>query len=409
MMTRFSGKPGASVFKTPAQHFYLIKFASAFLFSLVFTVNLVYHAKVVGLSPLQLVLVGTVLELTVFLFETPTGLLADLKSRKWSVVIGFFLIGLGFLLEASVPLFFTVLIAQVLWGIGYTFTSGALQAWIADEHTAGSNSTSIDSVFVKGDRMAALGNGVAIPFSVWVALTTVQLPILLGGACFILLSIWLAFSMTENGFQRSKSPRVWQQFHSSWTVIKGQHTLWIIAGITIFLGLYSEGFDRLWTPHFIDNLQVPTEPLVIFFGILRAIETAILFVLLNKLETQIADQNQHQIKVSILWLTTIIIASLVVFAWSPWWIIAALAYLAIQVTRSYKQPILTTWINRNIEDTNTRASIFSFTGQLDALGQISGGPIVGLIGNLSIRIALTLCALLLLPVYLILNRVKLSR
>ena len=48
------------------------------------------------------------------------------------MIIGFFLIGAGFIFEGSVPVFAAVLAAQVIWGAGYTFISGALEAWIAD-------------------------------------------------------------------------------------------------------------------------------------------------------------------------------------------------------------------------------------------------------------------------------------
>ena len=64
--------------------------------SLIFTVNLIYQATVVGLDPLQLVLVGTTLEATAFLFEVPTGVVADVYSRRAAVVIGYVLIGVGF-------------------------------------------------------------------------------------------------------------------------------------------------------------------------------------------------------------------------------------------------------------------------------------------------------------------------
>ena len=72
-------------------------------------------------------LVGTVLEITCLLFEVPTGIVADLHSRRTSVLIGCAVVGIGLLLQA-VPLLVTVLAAQVVWGIGYTFTSGATQA-----------------------------------------------------------------------------------------------------------------------------------------------------------------------------------------------------------------------------------------------------------------------------------------
>ena len=45
-----------------------------------------------------------------------------------------------------------------------------------------------------------------------------------------------------------------------------------------------------------------------------------------------------------------------------------------------------------------RATIFSVSGQADAIGQIAGGPAVGAIGNLSIRAALVTSAFLLSPV-----------
>jgi hypothetical protein len=59
----------------------ILSFASSLIFSLIFTVNLLYHVTVVELSPLQLVLVGTILETSVFLFEVPTGIVADVKMR----------------------------------------------------------------------------------------------------------------------------------------------------------------------------------------------------------------------------------------------------------------------------------------------------------------------------------------
>jgi len=49
---------------------------SSFLLMLNFTINLVYQVETVGLNPLQLVLVGTLLELVCFLGEIPTGVVA---------------------------------------------------------------------------------------------------------------------------------------------------------------------------------------------------------------------------------------------------------------------------------------------------------------------------------------------
>src|SRR6478609_8761196 len=97
--------------------FYVLTAVAALAFALCFTLNLVFQYRVVGLDPFQ-----TVLEATCFLFEVPTGLVADLHSRRVSVIIGFFLIGAGFAVEGIVATFAAAVIGNVIWGIGYTFT-----------------------------------------------------------------------------------------------------------------------------------------------------------------------------------------------------------------------------------------------------------------------------------------------
>jgi|SRR2546428_1655286 len=64
-------------------------------FSSIATVNLVYQVEVAKLSPLQLVLVGTALEVVCFLCQIPTGVLADVYSRRLSVIVGLFILGTG--------------------------------------------------------------------------------------------------------------------------------------------------------------------------------------------------------------------------------------------------------------------------------------------------------------------------
>ena len=58
------------------------------------------------------------LELTIFIFEVPTGVIADVYSRRLSVIIGYFLIGLGFLLEGSIPVFAAYCTGTDVMGVG---------------------------------------------------------------------------------------------------------------------------------------------------------------------------------------------------------------------------------------------------------------------------------------------------
>ncbi len=83
----------------------LIEGLFSFFFYIIVTVNLVYQVEVAHLNPLQLVLVGTMLEVTSFVSQVPTGVLADVFSRRWSIIIGIFLTGAGFVLQGIVTQF----------------------------------------------------------------------------------------------------------------------------------------------------------------------------------------------------------------------------------------------------------------------------------------------------------------
>ena len=98
------------------------------IIQMVFTLNTIYYVTTAELNALQLVLIGTILEGTILLFELPTGFIADLYGRKRLMVIGIGLIGLAHLLEGGMLEFWSIAVASALWDIGWTFISGAEQA-----------------------------------------------------------------------------------------------------------------------------------------------------------------------------------------------------------------------------------------------------------------------------------------
>ena len=388
---------------SPFGVYLFLEFFSALVFSLIFTVSQLYLVTVVQLSPLQLVLTGTILEATVFLFEIPTGVLADVKSRRLSIIIGYALMGAGFILEGSLPFFGAIALAQVVWGFGFTFTSGATQAWIADElgeERAG-------EAYMRGAQAARAGALVAIPLSVALGTVTVQLPIVLGGGLMILLAIFLVFAMSEEGFaptppqERTTWGLMLKTLRDARQLVRRQPVLLILLATGFFLGLYSEGFDRLWTPHLLENLQIPwgetVEP-VIWFGLIRAV-----LLVIGLAATEIARRRVDTNRSLPLARTLMVNAALIILALAGFglarnfWIALALFWL-IGALRSVSGPLQTAWLNLSIDDPQVRATIFSVSGQADAIGQIAGGPVVGAIGNRSIRAALVTSALLLSPV-----------
>lgn len=243
--------------KLSAYKIYLIYAGlSAFLFDLVFTVNEVYRIEVAGFNAMQLVIVGTAVELSGFIFEIPTGILADTKSRKFSVIIGLILIGTGFLIEGIVPNFIIILLCQVIWGIGETFTSGADEAWIADEM----GGVGLEQLFLKGAQIGQVGSLCAIIIGTVMGNIMINLPMIISGILFIILGIFLMLFMPETAFhpapieERSSFKQMLQTFASGVKSIRGRHFLLIMTAIVFFYGLYSEGLDRLWIAHILKDV-----------------------------------------------------------------------------------------------------------------------------------------------------------
>jgi len=112
----------------PQTVYYLSTGFLAFGFAMIFTLLPVYYINEAELTPFQLVLVGSALECTVFIFEVPTGVVADVYSRRLSVVIGTLLLGTGLAIEGAIPAVAAIFIGEVMRGIGHTFTSGAMEA-----------------------------------------------------------------------------------------------------------------------------------------------------------------------------------------------------------------------------------------------------------------------------------------
>jgi DHA3 family tetracycline resistance protein-like MFS transporter len=385
---------------SPHTVYLALRFLSALLFSSIFTVNMLYQVTVVELSPLQLVLVGTILESSVFLFEVPTGILADVKSRRLSVVIGYAVMGLGFLLEGSFPFFGTVALAQVIWGLGYTFTSGATQAWIADEV----GERQAGDAYLRGAQAGQVGALVALPISVGLGSVAVRLPILAGGGAMVLLALFLWLAMTEEGFRPTppEDRTTWGLMRKTLVdarqLVRRQPLLLVLLAIGLFYGLYSEGFDRLWTPHLLDNFDAgPLEDVdpVIWFGAIRAV-VLVLSLGATSLARRRVDTTRS---VRLGWiLMGLIVAALAGFGLSRSFWLALALYWLIGLLRSVSFPLLEAWFNLRIDDPRVRATMFSVSGQVDAIGQIVGGPAVGVISNVSIQAALVTSALILAPV-----------
>lgn len=382
---------------------------TGFLFSMVWTLSTLYFVQEIGLTPLQLVLVGTCLETFVFIFEIPTGVVADLYSRKLSVVIGLTLIGLGFVVEGTLPYFAAVLVAQALWGIGYTFTSGADSAWIADEL----GEERVGTVFLRGSQASQVGALLGIGGSVVLANFGLGLPIVAGGLTFLALALFLAVFMPETGFKptpqadRSSWQAMESTFKAGLKAIRLSPSLITLLVIGLFYGLSSEGIDRLWQVHVIDIFPATsTMEITTWFGIITAVTMVASIALVQILAKKADLKNFRGIGNLLVWVNAAFVVSIAAFALARNFTLAIACYFSLALLRRLNGPLHQAWLNRSIPS-QVRATVLSMGGQVESLGQIMGGPIIGIVATqFSVAAAILLAAVILTPIPFLFARAK---
>jgi DHA3 family tetracycline resistance protein-like MFS transporter len=107
---------------------------------------------------------------------------------------------------------------------------------------------------------------------------------------------------------------------------------------------------------------------------------------------------------SMLIVTGLVSAALIGFAISPFLSLTIGLYLAIYILRSVAGPLQTAWVNQKL-DSNVRATVHSMFGQVDAIGQVMGGPGVALIARFaSVIAAISTSGLLLTPALFLIRR-----
>jgi DHA3 family tetracycline resistance protein-like MFS transporter len=356
------------------------------------------------LSPLQLVLMGTAMEAAVFVFEVPTGVVADTYSRRLSLIVGFVGMGAAWLLVGVVSSPTAIIALWALWGIAYTFTSGAYQAWITDEVGV----DRVGAVFLRGARFAYVGALLGLAGFVGLGMVSLRAAVVASGAITLACGLACAFVMPETGFRRRpREERAGGLADLRATAgrggrfVRAQPLLLLLIGIALVGGMSSEAFDRLKEAHFIRDIGLPAighADAVVWFGGFGAVSMVFGFFVLGRLQRRFERVGSAGVAKLLLGFTAVVAAGQLLFALTGSAAVAIGALLAAMLARGLLSPLWDTWVNQQITDSSVRATVISITGQADAIGQAAGGPVLGAVGNVwGIRAALTAGALVLLP------------
>ena len=356
----------------------IIRGMTGLAFHMMFTAAGLYRIDIAKLEIYQLILIGTALEIAIFTFEVPTGIVADLKSRKLSVVIGMFIISLGIFIEPLTSLFFVIFISQIIFGFGYTFISGALDSWISDEIKI----EDLEKTIIGGSQVYKLTSVIGIILAALIGMINIRYPLYLASFIFVVLGFMSAFFMKELNFHKQSTEqrfykRYYKQLVKGFSHIRNHQVLRIMFVILLFYGLFSEGIDRTYELHILDNLgfrQLWNIPAIWTLSIVSAIVALVGYLMLYIVKRHINKGN-----LIYLWafnFTIMMIIGILMFAYMPYAYLALFGYIFFSISREGTHPLLNSILLKNTPS-KIKATVLSSFGQLDAIGQLlSGGLMV---------------------------------
>jgi MFS transporter, DHA3 family, tetracycline resistance protein len=361
-----------------------------------------YLVRVLEFSPLELILMGTAMEATIFLSEVPTGVVADTYSRRLSFIIG--VVGMGAagigVGLASAP--WLVIALWAFWGLSYTFTSGAFEAWVTDEIGV----EKVGSVFLRGTRVRIVGSLTGLFLFGAVGLVSLRAAVIGCGSLEAASGLACIFLMPETGFRR-RAASVRQRALAELRVtafngvryVRANRLVLLLVATELFAGFGAEAFDRLTEAHVIRDVGFPAwlNP-IIGFGAVSVVVMVFGFFVVGRVIRRVDRGGTPTVARLLVVFTLATIAGQIVFALgNGFWFVMA-AFVAALLARGLLAPLYTTWLNRQIKDSSVRATVLSISSQANAIGQATGGPVLGVIGNVfGIPAALVAGALTTLP------------
>jgi DHA3 family tetracycline resistance protein-like MFS transporter len=368
------------------------------------TVYALYVIRVVGLNPLQLVLMGTVLEATYFLFEIPTGVVADVVSRKASIVVGWVITGVAIAALGLARSFAAAALTYALVSFGLTFVSGADVAWITDE--VGEDDAR--PLYLRAAQLENAGALVGIAIGIGLATIALWIPVVACGAGTAVLGLALWAVMPEEHFVRPSRPEARRLHHSlretlgsSVRAIRGHSVLLLILGVAALHGMSTEGFDRLSDLHIL-RIGLPSFgglDRILWFGVLEAVALVVGVATTEYVRRNVDLEHVNGAAWTLLVIDALLIVSVVVFGLASVFVVAVGAFWFVTGLRGVRDAVFLGWLNRGL-DPRTRATVNSIAGQADAIGQALGGPILGVIAVArSVTAAIVAAGLVRLPVF----------
>jgi MFS family permease len=219
-----------------------------------------------GLSNAQAFLANAFFTVGQVIFEIPTGMVADMRGRRMSYLLGTITLSLSTLAYLGAWVyhapFWVWAVTSMLLGLGFTFFSGATEAWLVDALAYSKHKGDLEGVFAKSQSVAGISMLVgSVSGGIIAQFTNLGVPYILR-AGFLIANFFVALIfMHDWGFTAEKRTN-WRAdtrrlFNTSVDVgLKKPAIRWIMLGAPFASGV---GFYIFYAmqPHLLDLFGDP--------------------------------------------------------------------------------------------------------------------------------------------------------
>lgn len=343
--------------------------------SLIWGINTLFLLDA-GLSIFEVFIANATFTAAMALFEIPTGVVADTRGRRASFLLSALTLAAGTLAYVGVAAIngglLMFCLAGVILGLGYTFYSGAVEAWLVDALAATGFTDAMDKVFARAQIVASVAMLVGTVGGGLLGQFDLALPYVVRTG-FILIAFAVGYlTMHDLGFtprtMRLKSLGVEMRKVATAGMTFG----WRAPSMRV---LVLESFVRMgffswawyaWQPYF---LELYGDNAIWLSGLIAAL-FALAGIAGNWLVRRLAQPGMRR--------TTLLLAASVASSLTmiltgtirSFWITVPV-FLLGAVAGGLLQPVRQTYLHRSIP-TSERATLVSFDSLMGSLGSVGG-------------------------------------
>lgn len=333
---------------------------------------LYYLAK--GLSFTQIMTLQSVSAISIFIFEVPTGAIADKFGRKLSMFWGATLWAVSLLLYIIGPGFVTFIFAEIIFSLGAALKSGADIALIYDSLKLSKLEKRFQHIEGHAQSLALYGQAVGSIIAGFVYELNIYLPLIVSVG-FMIATMIVTLNFTEPPIEKNnghKRVNYFTQIKNAGKYIIGHEKIkGLILFTMVFFLFYRNGF-WFFQPY-MEAVQIPVR----YFGILFFLFNVTAAVTAKRVPVIMAKTKPR----TLTFLAGLVITSFVIMGFVTIWV-GVFAILLQQMARGMFRPVTRKYLNKHIPS-DQRATILSFQSLASNIAVAITAPLMGFLKDSS--------------------------